>query len=78
MRKMQVDGGLFEIAMAQQDLNGAQIRACFEQMGGEAVAQDVWVYPLLDARPLSRVLTGVPRCFRIERLTTVVSAVAWK
>jgi hypothetical protein len=28
--KMQVDAGLFEIAMAQQDLNGAQIRACFE------------------------------------------------
>src|ERR1700693_2486451 len=27
--EMEVDGGLFQVAMAQQDLNGTQIRACF-------------------------------------------------
>jgi len=32
------DGGLFQIAMAQQDLNRAQIRARFEQMRGSVAA----------------------------------------
>ena len=36
--KMQVHGGFFQIAMAQQNLNGAEIRARFEEMRGEAVA----------------------------------------
>src|SRR5260370_6540961 len=54
------------------------MRACFEQMSGEAVAQDVWVYPLLDACSLGRLLAGMARCFRIDRLDTTVPAVAWK
>ena len=29
-REMEVDGGFFQIAMAQQHLDGAQIRACFQ------------------------------------------------
>src|SRR5467141_3695001 len=76
--EMEVDGGLFQIAMTQQDLNGAQIRACFEQMSGEAVAQDVWVYSLFDACSLGRLLAGIARCFRIDRLAATVPAVAWK
>ena len=28
--KMQIAGRLFQIVMAQQDLNGAQIRTCFQ------------------------------------------------
>jgi hypothetical protein len=35
--EVQVDGGFFQIAMAQQDLDGAQIRAGFQQMSGEAM-----------------------------------------
>src|SRR5216684_1260036 len=46
--KMQIDGGLFQIAVAQQDLNGTQIRARFEQMGGETVAQRVRVDDFLE------------------------------
>ena len=76
--EMEVDGGFFQIAMTQQDLNGAQICACFEQMSSEAVAQDVWVYFLFDACSLRRLLAGIARCFRIDRLTTTVPAIAWK
>ena len=76
--EMEVDGGLFQIAMTQQDLNGAQIRACFEQMSGEAVAQDVWIYSLFDACSLGRLLARIARCFCIDRLATTVPAVAWK
>jgi hypothetical protein len=41
--EMEVDGGLFQITMAQQDLNGAQIRACFEKMRGKTVPQGIVV-----------------------------------
>src|ERR1700675_2746962 len=75
---MEVDGGLFEIAMAEQDLNGAQIRARLEKMRGEAVAQRVGMDLFLDARSLGSFLTGVPRCFRIDGLIIVVPTVAWK
>ena len=37
--KVQVERGLFQVAMAQQHLDGAQIGAVFEQMSGEAVPQ---------------------------------------
>src|SRR6266851_7735920 len=40
--------------------------------------QDVWIYLFLDARSLGSLLAGVPRCFRIDRLTTTVPAIAWK
>src|SRR6266852_9604435 len=76
--EMEVDGGFFQIAMTQQDLNGAEMCGWFEQMSSEAVAQDVWVYFLFDACSLRRLLAGIARCFRIDRLTTTVPAIAWK
>ena len=60
LRKMQIDGGLFQIAVAQQDLNGAQIGACFEQISGEAVTQRVGMDLFLDAGSLGGLLAGVP------------------
>ena len=47
-------------------------------MRGKAMAQDVGMDLFLDARSLGGLLAGVPRCFRIDRLITVVPAVAWK
>ena len=38
LRKVEINRGLFQIAMAQQNLDSPQIRAIFEQMSGEAVA----------------------------------------
>jgi hypothetical protein len=44
----------------------------------QIVTQDVWVYSLFDACTLGRLLAGIARCFRIDRLATTVPAVAWK
>jgi hypothetical protein len=41
LRKVEIDGGLFQIAMPQQDLEGPQIRTVFEQVSGETVPH-VW------------------------------------
>ena len=37
MGEMQIDGGLFQVTVAKQQLDGSQVRAGFEQMSGEAV-----------------------------------------
>jgi hypothetical protein len=36
--QMQVDRSYFEVAMAEQDLDGAQVGAGFEKMCGEAMS----------------------------------------
>ena len=36
--QMQVDGSDFEVSMAEQDLDGAQIGAGFKKMCGEAMS----------------------------------------
>ena len=38
LRKMQVNRRYFEVSMAEQDLNGAQVGASFEKVCGEAMA----------------------------------------
>jgi hypothetical protein len=38
LRKVEINRGLFQVAMAQQNLDSPQIRAIFEQMSGEAVS----------------------------------------
>ena len=35
---LQVSGGSAQVAMAKEQLNGAQVGACFEQVNGEGVA----------------------------------------
>ena len=78
LRKMQIDGGLFQIAVAQQDLNGAQIGACFEQMSGEAVTQRVAMDLFLDAGSLGGLLAGVPDGLGVDGLITALVAVTRK
>jgi hypothetical protein len=41
--QMQVDGSDFEVAMAEQDLNGAQVGAGFKKMCREAMATGIVV-----------------------------------
>ena len=48
---MEVDGGFLQIAMTEQNLNGAQIRSGFEQVRREAVPQGVRMN-LIDPAPL--------------------------
>ncbi len=46
---LQIARGGFEVGMAEQDLNGAEIHAGFEQVGGEGVPQQVRMNGLGDA-----------------------------
>ena len=41
LREVEIDGGLFEVAMTEQDLDGAEIRSSLQQMGRKAVPQGV-------------------------------------
>ena len=41
LREVEINGGLFEVTMPEQNLDGAQIGTRFEQVGREAVAQRV-------------------------------------
>jgi hypothetical protein len=58
---MEIDGGLFEIAMSEQDLDGTQVGTCFQQVRRKAVPQrmrmDVLMVKLSADRSL---LTGCP------------------
>jgi hypothetical protein len=50
MREMQVDRGLFEIAVSQQHLDGAQVGSGFEQMVAKQCRR-VWGWMCLCSRP---------------------------
>jgi hypothetical protein len=78
LRKMQVEGGFFQIAVAQQNLNGAQIGAGFEQMSGEAMTQGVGVDLFLDAGSLGGLLAGLPDGFGVDGLIAGMVAVTRK
>src|SRR5262249_13435196 len=60
LRKVEIDGGLFQIAMPQQNLDGPQIRAVFEQVRGETVPQGVGMDFFADTSALSRLSAGKP------------------
>jgi len=53
--------------MTEQNLDGAQIGACFEQVGRPAVAQRVWRHVLGDAGMARRFGAGVPYGFIGDR-----------
>src|ERR1035441_5299531 len=66
--EVQVDRGLFEIAMSQQHLNGAQVGSGFEQMCGEAVTQRVGMdVPVLKTGSLGGVPAGQPDNLGVDR-----------
>ena len=77
--KVQVDDGVFELNVAEQELNGAQIRACFQQMSCVGMSKQVGVNTLFEAGPLGGELTGIPDNLGGKRLirTPVVDG-AWK
>src|SRR5258708_8128746 len=59
-------------------MKGRHTPSRLEKMRGEAVAQGVGMDLFLDACALGSLLTGVPRCFRIDGLIAVVPTVARK
>ena len=59
--QMQVDGSDFEIAVPEQDLNGAQVGAGFEKVGRETVAQCVGMNaPVVEASAFGSDLASRP------------------
>jgi len=74
--KMEIAGGLFQIVMAQQNLNGVQVGAGFQHVRRKAVAEYVGIHLLLDPRTASGVLAGVARRFSIDGLITTMPAVS--
>jgi len=73
---MEITGGLFQIVMAQQNLNGVQVGAGFQHVRRKAVAEYVGIHLLLDPRTASGVLAGVARRFSIDGLITTMPAVS--
>ena len=65
--KVQVDDGVLDIGVPQQQLNGTQIGAGLQQMCGIGVAEAVRADSFLNARSLNRPMSGMPHCFRGER-----------
>src|ERR1700734_3281715 len=57
-RQMQVSAGGSQIGMAEEQLDGAQFSAGFEQGSGERVSQRMRVDVFIDVRPLGR----LPHC----------------
>ncbi len=58
--EMQITGGLFQIVMAQQNLNRSQIGTRLEQMRGKAVPERVRMDTLLDSCSLGGVMARMP------------------
>src|SRR3984885_9514346 len=76
---MQVDRSYFQVSMAEQDLNGAQVGAGFKKMRGEAMTQSVRMdAPMLKTRTFSSDLAGSPQDLGGDGITCRVPAVAGK
>jgi len=68
--KMQIDRRLLEVTMTQQYLDGAQVGAGFEKMGGKAVAQRMGMDMLVcEAGAFGCILTGSPKDLGGDRIT---------
>src|SRR3984957_2468177 len=79
MREAQVDRRLFQIAMPQQHLDGAQVGPGFEQMRGKAMTEGVGMDVLvLKASAFGRFLTSGPEHLGGDRMTPRMPSVAGK
>jgi hypothetical protein len=60
LRKVDVNHRLAQVGVAEQQLDGAQVGAGFEQMCGEAVSKSVRMQRLVDSGALGGFPAGVP------------------
>ena len=66
--QVKIDRGLFEIAVPEEQLDGAQVCTGLEQVRGETVSQDVRVDSLFNARAFRRFTASVPGYLRRDRV----------
>ena len=57
-REMQVEEGVLQPGMSEQDLNGAQVGACFQKVGSTTMPQAVGRKTFRDAGPLGSLPAG--------------------
>jgi len=69
--QVQIPGCHFQILMAEQKLDGAQVSSGFKQMGRPAVANQVRRDSLADAGPLGCPSSGTPHDLVRNRLLAV-------
>jgi hypothetical protein len=72
--KVNVEGGLLQIVMTEQHLNGAQVGAGFVKMSRKGMPQRVDVHGFVEARALGRVAASAPDRLGVEGLRGVVPA----
>src|SRR5215470_17689322 len=65
---MQIQRGVLEMPVSQEQLDGAQVGSSLQHVGRETVAQCVGTDSFSDARAQSRFMTGVPDRFVGGRL----------
>ena len=58
--EVEVNRRLFQIAVTEQQLDGAQVRSRFQQVRGKTMSQSVRVNPFFQAGTLGGRRTGVP------------------
>ena len=75
LREMEITGGLFQIVMPQQNLDGVQVGTGLQQVRGEAVTEHVGINLLLKAGAAGGVLTGVAGRFGVDGLIAGVPGV---
>ena len=74
---MQIDGGLFEITMAEQDLNRAQVSACLQQVGRETVSKGMRVnMAICKSGAFGGALAGRPQDLGCDRSIPCVPGVS--
>src|SRR5688572_893036 len=76
--EVKIDRSLFQVAMPEQDLDGSQVRAGFEQMSGEAVPQNMRMNLIAEARTCGGLPAGVPHYFATDGSLAGVPAVTGK
>ena len=75
---MQVERGLFQIAMTEQQLDGTQIGTRLKQMSCEAVAKSVGMDLISKSRACRSLTASRPDHLRGDRLLAGVPAIAGK
>ena len=66
-REMEIEDRVFELHVAEQQLDGAQVGAGLQQMCRVRVAEDVRGHVLVKLRAGRGTLTGIPDDFRRDR-----------
>jgi hypothetical protein len=60
MREMQIDGGVFQVRMAEKQLNGSQIGTGFQVVGSKTVPQCVRANSFRDAGTNGGLFADIP------------------